>query len=400
VRLRGVHQKILPLFAPASGLERGFFSIEKPMKNPTLTLCILLGALLGLAAKSKTTLPVLSAPNHVYLRNTFDADPSSYIGRFVKDDAQAAQIDEAATFKSRCSVFIKQKFVPGGNVLVEEMFNASTNAGATAGLGAAGMKIANFGFELATSNVVRVKYTSTGKMQSDIPDPGAFEDCCKAAPDQCSKRYIGEFVQGTGAIYLGAAKGGKVDVGIEQGLPVPGLDTMVYPEIEFGRSVSWFRGTVFTTPVYFAFKLSETGENWDNSVCESDWVNSPPVSVQGQYVVGVSALAPSETTARDLAMANAREQVVRFVGEQLAMGTITVSEVAGTGATVSTALQSETTVQRVAAGMASFVKDRCWKLETVDQVDGRFYLAKVLAFIPNASVEQAARALTESVKTP
>ena len=99
-------------------------------------------------------------------------------------------------------------------------------------------------------------------------------------------------------------------------------------------------------------------------------------------------------------MASAREQAVKFVGEQIATGTITVSEVAGAGATVSTALQSETTVQRVAAGMASFVKDRCWKIEPSDQVNGMFYVAKTLAFIPNASVEQAARNLAQSVQTP
>lgn len=366
------------------------------MKKYILPLCVLLGAITGLAAKSKT-MPLVPTDNF-FLRNTFDVDPSTYIGRFVKDDVQAPQIDEASTFKSRCSTFIQPKVVQGGNVLVEQMFNASVNAGASAGVGAAGLKIANFGFSLMSSNIIRAKYISTAKMLSDIPDAGALEDCCKTAPDQCSQRYISAFIQGTGALYVGATKGRSVKAGIVQGGAIPGLDTMVYPEVEFGQSMSWFRGAVFPSPVYFAFKLSETGD-WYKNVCESDWVRQPPMVAQGQYVVGISTIVPQESVARDLALANAREQVVKLVGEQIVMGTLSVSTMVG-GAVVSTALQSETTVQRAAVGMAKFVKDHCWQVEEIDQVNGLFYKVYVLAFVPNASLAQAAEALSETVRNP
>lgn len=364
------------------------------IKKNILSCFLLLGCIFGLAAKTQT-MPLVPAGNF-FLRNTYDVDPSTYIGRFVKDDVQAPQIDEASTFKSRCSSFIQPQVIQGGNVLVEQLFNASVNAGASAGVGAAGLKIANLGFSLLSSNVIRAKYITTAKMLSDIPDAGALEDCCKMAPDQCSQRYISEFIQGTGALYVGATKGRQVKTGIEQGSTLMGLDTRVYPEVEFGQSMSWFRGAVFTTPVYFAFKLSDTGP-WNKNVCESDWVRDPPRVAQGQYVIGISATVPQEGIARDLALANAREQVVKLVGEQIVMGTISTSTVVG-GAVVSTALQSETTVQRAATGMAKFVKDHCWKIEEIDQVNGLFYKAYVLAFVPNASLTQAAEALSETVR--
>lgn len=349
------------------------------------------------AKKPAANMPTLSAPANVYLRNTYDQDPSSYIGRFIKNGAAADQIDEASTFKSECSLYIQPKEVSGGDVMMDDYFNVSTNAGFSAGIA----KIANLGLDLASSKVMRARYTLSKKLVSDIADPAGFKSCCLKSPDQCTDRYVGEFEAGVGAIYIGVANSQKVDVGVQQGLPIPGLDIAVYPEIEFGRAMSWYRGTSFSKPVYFAFKLYDTGEHWDDSVCkQEDWATNPPVSTEGQYFVGISALAPNEATARDLAMANAREQVVRYLGEQISTGGIKTTDISGFNAAITTQLQSQDQVVRAATGVAALVKDRCWSLRSAQQVDGIYTEAKVLVFLANAQKADAVKGMGDALGPP
>ena len=44
----------------------------------------------------------LAPSTNVHLRNSFDTDPSPYLGRFVKDSAQGA-FDESSTMSLACS---------------------------------------------------------------------------------------------------------------------------------------------------------------------------------------------------------------------------------------------------------------------------------------------------------
>ena len=55
-----------------------------------------------------------------------------------------------------------------------------------------------------------MQYELTGKMLSDISDPQKFSQCCKENPEQCTRRYIGEFIQGKGAIFTEVQKEGNV----------------------------------------------------------------------------------------------------------------------------------------------------------------------------------------------
>lgn len=364
----------------------------------TSTQRLLLGILIGLGfslvstsvdAKKSAEAPNLSAPSNVFIRNSLDADPSSYLGRFVKAGITGSAVDEASTFQSQCSSFVKAKIVDGGDVMQDEFFNVSSSVSASLGLS----KLLNFGIDTANDKVVRVKYTLKKKMMSEIPDYAGFEACCKRAPDQCSDRFIGEFLMGVGAVYFGASSSKNAEAGIKQGLPIPGLNADVFPEIEFGSATSWYRGTTFANPVYFAFKLYD---NKDTGAAVAsgcgDWVNAPPKSSQGLYFVGISPQSDSEATARTLALNNAREQVVRYLGEQITAGSLSVTQVTG-GGTVQTALQSQEQVAHMASGVASFVKDESWCPTPVVTAAGNFYTVKVLAFLPNDQVTQAATAM-------
>ena len=364
---------------------------------------LLLGTITGLslailsstsvAAKKATEAPTLSAPTNVFIRNSLDADPSSYLGRFLKAGTTGAAVDEASTFQSQCSYFVKAKVVEGGDVMQDEFFNVSSSVSASLGLS----KILNFGADAVNDKVVRVKYTLKKKMMSEIPDYAGFEACCKRAPDQCSDRYVGEFLMGVGAVYFGGSSGKNTSAGIQQGLPIPGLSTEIFPEIEFGFSTSWYRGSTFPNPVYFAFKLYENKDTGAPiaSGC-GDWVNAPPKSSQGLYFVGTSPQSDSEATGRTLAMNDAREQVVRYLGDQISVGNLKITTVTG-GATVQTALQSRDQVEHMAAGVASFVKDESWCPTPVVTAAGNFYTVKVLAFLPNSQLAPAAAALGASI---
>ena len=201
------------------------------------------------AKPKKTDTSSFTPASSVFLRNAYDADPSPYIGRFVKPGTPPGAIDEASTYQSACSAFIKPKVVDGGGVFYDELFNASLAAQLSAGIST----IAEIGVSARDPSVLRVKYTLAQKMQSVIDDPAGFTSCCLQAPDQCTDRYIGEFLMGSGAVYVGA--GVKVmNIVPVRDVPIPGLDSMVFPQLERSSNMTWFRGTAFPKPVYFAFK--------------------------------------------------------------------------------------------------------------------------------------------------
>ena len=358
---------------------------------PALPLLLLAVLAPSSAHAGKKDKPTVTPPATVFLRSAYDMDPSAYLGRFVKAGTPVDQLDESSTFVTECSAYVKPKLVDAGEVFYDEFFNASTAAKLSAGI----QNIGSVSASVGSAGVMRAKYTLYQKMQGVIEDAAGFNACCKKAPDMCSDRYVAEFLKGSGATYVGTQKEKKLKVGVEVGLPIPGLDVNVFPKVEVDTDMAWYRGTTFTKPVYFAFKTSQVNVQDAFKAC-GDWTDAPPRSSLGQYFVGVAPNADGEATGRELAMNSAREQAVKFLGEQIATGSVRADSVSGTGAGVASTMTQEGNVARAASGIAAYVKDEAWCVQPVTNARGTFSSVKVLAFIPNASVAAAASAAAKA----
>ena len=76
--------------------------------------------------------PSLAPSSNVFLRNSFDTDPSSYIGRFLPEGL--ARLDESSAMPLACSKHISYRFVDGGGVKYTEMLNTSSEVSARLGI--------------------------------------------------------------------------------------------------------------------------------------------------------------------------------------------------------------------------------------------------------------------------
>src|SRR5690606_12879867 len=163
------------------------------------------------------------------------------------------------------------------------------------------------------SRTAQARYKLTGKLVAEIADPDAFAACCKAQPDQCTDRFIGEFIQGTGSLYHDAAR----DINLEgQGTnPSTGLSG----EGGVSRSAQWQRAAEFPNPVYFAFKVNPTPYTQGAvNTCPS-WVDNPPAGEGGFYVVGSASNLRNESSARDGALRDAGGMAMRTAGVPVAV---------------------------------------------------------------------------------
>ena len=311
----------------------------------------LLVLLAGCGPKKTNAVPQsmsLSPSANVHLRNSFDTDPSAYIGRFVPDSSDGAY-DESSTMSMSCSQHVSYRRVEGGGVRYNELLEISTAASARLGV----PLIADASGSGSTDRVVRVSYELTGKLIGEITDPAAFADCCKASPDQCTRRYIGEFIEGRGAIYHQVANSAQGQgSGVDPSSGVNG-------NLEFSHGTQWERGVEFPNPVFFAFKISETPYSQQSaSSCSSFMVSLPPAADDGVFLLGSSGNpAKDEATARRRAMRSATMESYRALGT-------TVDPNAPDAALVAPEVQA-----------------REWCVETVRTDKGDRYNAKVLAFV-------------------
>ena len=329
--------------------------------------------------------PNLKGPRKgVYLRASFDDDPTHFIGRFLAKDLPDEEVDENRGIQTECSKFVTYKDVKSaGNF--DEYYNSSTEVSANLGIQSEAAKVVpgagegagKFGSESGTS--IRVQYDLTRKLVAHVEDPAGFEACCNAAPGNCTNRYIGEFWYGTGSIY---EKSGKASSADAQATLANGSGGF-----EVADGWVWRRGTSFDE-VFFAFRVT------DRTVADTcDWADQLPVSADGQYFVGLSPPSPSEDIARTMAMRNARTQVVQYLGENI------VSMTSSTSGVVAGYVQNDNIVATVAEGLASFVKDdRYCAAEMVDTPDGPKYIARVLAFFPNEKKAEATNQAVDAVE--
>lgn len=329
--------------------------------------------------------PNLKGPRDgVYLRASFDDDPTHFVGRFISNDVAATDIDENRGIQTECTKFVTYKEVnASGNF--DEYYNSSSEVSANLGIQtpvqeaidqAPGGK-GSFGQSSGTE--IRVKYDLKKKIVANVEDPAGFEKCCVSAPGNCTDTFIGEFWYGTGTLFEKTGKATNADVSVTAAQGQGGL--------QVADGWVWRRGTEFDN-VYFAFRVMDRVANDD-----CGWANQLPKSDNGQFFVGVSAPSPSEDIARTNAMKNARTQVVKYLGENIIARSTTNSGV------VDGYVQDENIVNTVAAGIASYVKDdRYCKAEKINTPEGVKYKTKVLAFFPEENRQEAEAATADAIQ--
>jgi hypothetical protein len=324
----------------------------------------------------------LPAPSRsIQLRASFDRDPSAYIGRFVPDSVADGDVDENAAAQTRCSKFIKPKTVDAEQDVDETMY-VSRKASASLGLPV----VASVSASSDSHDTVRVHYSVTKKMEAEV-DADGLAQCCKADSSQCSRRYIGVFVMGTGDVLQTARD--SAQVGADLKVPRPISASGDYRASDGSRKKTSFK------EVYFAFLTQATGgvqAQAGGGASDCSWCDTLPGSLDGKYFCGVSPEAPDESAARTLAMRAAREQVVQYLGQSISVKSTTTSSA------LAKALEDHEVVRAVAEGIASQVKDEKWCKERIPTPDGEKVRSKVLAFYPKSAEDDGRKALTDAAK--
>lgn len=271
------------------------------MLAPRICLPLVCLSMLACAgARGVPSGPSAAPTSNVYLRNSFDTDPSIYLGRFVPRGA--VDLDEGSAMPLSCTQHVSYRFIEGGGVKITETMSVSTEVAARLGVPV----VAGAQGSGSRTGEVRVEYVLTGKMVADVTDPAAFNECCQAQPDQCTDRFVGEFLQGTGTVYREEAR--ELDLagkGTHPGSGVSGSAAV-------SRDKRWTQAIEFPNPVYFAFKVTQTPSTRTVSSC-GRWVDSPPTEPGHVFFVGSSLPARSEPMAREMAIGMAKEKAFQSV---------------------------------------------------------------------------------------
>jgi len=269
--------------------------------HPMLLTATALLAIGGCDRASKVPSGPSAAPSsNIYLRNSFDTDPSVYLGRFVP--AGAVDLDEGSAMPLLCSQYVAHRFIDAGGVKVTETMNVSTQVAARLGV----PMMASVSGAGSNTAEVRVAYTLTGKMVAEITDPAAFDQCCRQSPDQCTSRFIGEFMQGTGAVYRSAAESANVNAtGTDPNSGVSG-------GVSVDHDKNWVQAIEFPNPVYFAFKVTHTPNMRVASSCGA-WVDAPPTQPGYVFFSGQSRPVRNERSARQQATRRAQWKAMMSV---------------------------------------------------------------------------------------
>lgn len=325
--------------------------------------------------KVKLESPVrLPGTASVFVRATFDSDASSLIGSFLPDDVEDDRLDESQAMRTRCSEFVKVKRIPASGE-TEDVFGASSSIGGKLGV----QKVASIAGERKDMNAIRIKYNASEVMQADVDTRGLTE-CCQAEPSQCTKRFISRALAGDGRIFVATEKSNQIGLEAEgsfKNIPISG-------DIMYKDGVKWERTTEFRNQ-FFAFSFSRTLQAGSKIADDCSWARKPPSSLDGLYFVGVSEPAPSERVARDLAMREARGQVVKYLGEWLEQSSKTNQKLSGALGALGGALEDQTTVETLSTGLAKLVKDQAWcEPERVETPKGVLQVMRVLSFFPNS----------------
>lgn len=178
----------------------------------------------------------------VFIRASFDDDPSDYIGRCLPNGLAAGRIDEtAARAGGRCRRHLTHRVLNASGTY-EQTFNASSGVQGSLGVKPFGQITAG---TTADAGLL-VQYEITRKMVVSVGDADALAQCCEAAPHECGDQMIGEFWFGTGTISQFAGKATEIAAGGEKGV--------VKADLTIKDGWGWKRVTTFKD-AYFAFRL-------------------------------------------------------------------------------------------------------------------------------------------------
>lgn len=327
-------------------------------------LCLVFGGCALFSNTPSKNATQISSANHVFLRNSFDKDPSSYVGRFVPRGE--IDLDETAAMQLTCSQHISYEYVEAGGVEYTETMAVSSEVAAKIGV----PLVASGSASASKETTVKVQYKLTGKMIGNIEDPEAFAACCKDTPDQCTDRYIGEFLQGTGSVYqsssMNLAAGG-------QGRSPQGVEG----EGSASHDESVDRVVEFEEPVYFAFKLTETPYTRATSACGS-WVDTPPTEDGFVFFVGSSRPVRNEGSARTFAEQKAMQKAMQSVMKMPQMDGAPAEGESGAQTDTPSASPMDTAAIEWAKSMQ--VVESC--VETEETARGTKYVGRVLGKLP------------------
>jgi len=358
-----------------------------------LALLLPLLPVVALAAGKKDAPPVnQSTPTQVplsglYLRNTFDTDPTEYIGGFVMNPEGVP--DDAAASKLACSTFVSYKEVGGGGVTTTDFFTASQ--GAALKLGVPPVASGQAGFDRGVT--LLVQYTATKKWQAVVDDPGGFANCCATYPDQCRKQYVGEFLAGTGKIYSeiqakGGAKAGAVARGVAG-------QVMAY------AGKQWSYTNEFPNEVAFAFKLKDApvanAAAFKDPICASDWQSQVPNDPRGHWERAVSDVMPDEAGAQSNAWDHAALQMAKWCGVDVSLGTTGGRTDVSDGGSTSTRMGASTEFSLAAQALVSRMRLVCSSQEKAEAPRGYQYKLTGLYLLPQSEVTSSCAALKAAI---
>jgi hypothetical protein len=334
---------------------------------------------------------VLSTKPSIFLRVTPDGDASEIIGAFIPDDIPDGSVDEGSAARTRCSKFITAKRIPASGEYSEI---AAASSGASGAIGVKSVAKVNLGGSEAQALMVR--YSLLEKLQADVDEDGLAR-CCADAPDQCSKRYISAALMADGNYYAATESGmnGGVDIEALSIAKVP-----IDANVVYDSDMKWERKVGFKRQ-YFAFStkrslagglgaVSGGGGSGNAGGNDCSWANAVPTDLDGLYFVGVSNPLPSEKLAREDAMRDARDQVIKYMGEFLSEAQQNIQKKVGSADDIQVLMDDTKVQEAMSGGIAKSVKDRKWCGPQESQTpSGTRTVMKSLAYFPNSERKAA-----------
>jgi hypothetical protein len=364
-----------------------------PLSPRTLTfsaffLAAAAGALLPAEAAPPSKItpdqPTFSPASDVVLRNTFDDDPTEYIGAFFTGTGIP---DESAAAKLKCSSFVSYKEVGGGGETVTDYFRSSVGGALKLGFPPV-MADAS-----ASSGVtVLVEYLHTKTFRATVADAEGFSQCCANYPGECRPYYVGDFLVGTGKVYIGQefdAKGKALVV-----LPAGAIQAKAYG----GRD--WYSSREFKREVAFAFKLKAspvaTSAAFEDPICGTDWQNNVPNDTRGHWEDAVSDMFPDLAGAKDNSWDHAARQVAKWCGASVDTSSGGSRSDKGDGRSGSATILSASEYSVFADAVVKRMRRVCGKEETAESPRGLQYRYRGLYVLPADQVDR----VCEEAKAP
>ncbi len=291
-----------------------------------------------------------TAPDVVLIPPVGEPSPKagSFLIPYSGDDASRAGTYDVGP--SSCSEALTFKSV-AANESREELWLLDAGIGASIGLPQFGVSVGG-----GAKSIAGINYQLVDKL---VVDGGLkeLEECCLRSPEKCTDRYVSEVWRGPGKVHRITG----TDSGIKTSLKY--LDKL--GKIDFATTKGWTMASTWGDDMYFAYRTSA----FQAPSCQS-YMNDL-TEVEGKLLfTGVSRRVLSEQEARRDAQDDARQQVVRYLGEEYKIS----------GDIVSTRAEA----------LVSGIKDALTCTDPVEATpEGPAYLARVRMYVDKAAVQAA-----------